>query len=661
MLIRTPDLITAGWLAEVLGRRLELLDRARIGTGQMSQSHRVRFRDPAGGGAEESVVVKLASDDTTSRATGVGMGAYAREVRFYRELADRLRGPLAGCHLATYDEADGWFTLVLEDVVDGAQGDQVTGCTAPEARQAVEAMAALHAPVLGDLGLAVEGWLNPDSPLTQALHAALLPGFLERYADRLDPAHVEVAERFVLSHDAWVADRRPPLGLVHGDFRLDNLLFSPGGVTVVDWQTVGWGPAVTDLSYFLGTSLTTEERRAHERSLVRAYHEALLARGVDALSWETCWEEYRRQTFLGLLMATIPPMVVERTERGDDMFMAVFARVCAQVLDLDALDLLPRPGGGSAQPALVPDAQDEGRHTPGPEPLWNESWYFDAVSADGSLGVYARLGRLPNQGIALYTACVCGPERPTVMLVDAAAPLPAPDDDVQRLETDRYAAEQRCEVPLERWRVVLRGTGAAHDDPADLLREGEEGQPVEVELDLVWETDGAPYRWRIGARYEVPCRVRGTVRVGDDTFELDGPGQRDHSWGARDWWATDWMWSAFHLGEGTHTHMVTTPQFPGRGVGYCQEGGAVTELGEAGSALVERPDGLVAGDRLDHGAAGPALDVEPLAYGPILLLAPDGRRSHFVRAMARVRAGDGREGLGWIEWNRVQQAAPATA
>ncbi len=50
------------------------------------------------------------------------------------------------------------------------------------------------------------------------------------------------------------------------------------------------------------------------------------------------------------------------------------------------------------------------------------------------------------------------------------------------------------------------------------------------------------------------------------------------------------------------------------------------------------------------------LDVtlEPLAFGAILLEAPDGRISHFPRAMCRVRTADGRTGLGWAEWNRNQ-------
>ena len=43
-----------------------------------------------------------------------------------------------------------------------------------------------------------------------------------------------------------------------------------------------------------------------------------------------------------------------------------------------------------------------------------------------------------------------------------------------------------------------------------------------------------------------------------------------------------------------------------------------------------------------------------MAYGPILLEAPDGRVTHFVRAMCRVTAADGRTGSGWVEWNRNQ-------
>jgi hypothetical protein len=650
--VRLAEDITADWLAVVLDRPgLELLDVERIGTGQMSQSHRVTF---CAGGTPETVVVKLASDDPASRATGVGMGAYRREVELYQRLAPRLGAALPKAHAAVYDEAEGWFTLVLEDIRDGVQGDQIAGCSVDEARVALRTLARVHAPVLGDLAVGSEPYLNQPNPLNQQLTAALLPGFLERYGDRIAPAHAEVCERFVAVLDAAAADRRPPLGLVHGDYRLDNLLFTDGDCKVVDWQTVSWGPAMIDVAYFIGGGLSIEDRRTSEEELVRGYHDELLAQGVRDLPWERCWEEYRRCVFHGILMTIVASMIVERTQRGDDMFMTWLARNAQQVLDLGSLELLPEPSA-ERPPALVPEPSDEGRHEPGGEEWWNESWYFDAVADDGSLGVYSRIGRVPNQGgVALFTASIVRPGGAAIMLVRGDAPLPPIDDDQQAIDVEGLRVAQHCEAPLQRFRVTLDGTAEAFDDHAAPLR-GEPGTPVQIAFDLVWETDGTPYQWRQSTRYEIPCRVSGTIRIGDEQIAFAGPGQRDHSWGARDWFAVDWMWSALHLDDGTHTHAVGVPQMPGYGVGYVQRDGRVDEITSVHASEVVRDDGLIAHAQITSGPPELHAEIEPLAFGAILLEAPDGRRSHFPRAMCRVTTGDGRSGLGWVEWNRVQR------
>ena len=650
-LIHTPDQIGAEWLGSVLGRPgVELRSCERIGTGQMSQNFRVAF---AAGGGEETVVVKLASDDATSRGTGVGMGAYYREIAFYENLAARLGDSVPACHLAAYDPGEGWFTLVLEDVAGAVQGDQIAGCSVDQARQALDALARIHGPVLNDLALSTADWLNLPNPLTQELLTQLWPAFRERYADWVTDEHAAVMERFLPSLDGWYADRRPPLGLVHGDYRLDNLLFADGSCTAVDWQTVMWGPAMSDVSYFLGTGLSVDDRRAHEEELVRGYHQALLDQGVQSLSWDEAWEGYRRGAFNGLLLNVAAGIVVVQTERGDRMFEACFTRMCQQVLDLGALELLPAPDAAAPEP-LRPEPGDEGTHAPGPEPLWNESWYFDGVSDDGSLGVYTRTGRVPNQDACLYTTCICGPGRPTIMLTEASAPLPARDDPAQAIHVDGLDAEQHCDEPLRRFRVTMRGTGQAYDDPAAILR-GEAGRDVAIALDLTFETAGIPYQWRQSTRYEIPCRVTGSVTVDGEQIEFAGPGQRDHSWGARDWWASDWMWSALHLEDGTHTHAVGVPQMPGFGVGYVQRGDELDEIGSVSLDQRVAGDGLVTADTITSGPE-PELElaVQPLAYGPILLEAPDGRVTHFVRAMCDVTAADGRTGRGWVEWNRNQ-------
>ena len=127
-----------------------------------------------------------------------------------------------------------------------------------------------------------------------------------------------------------------------------------------------------------------------------------------------------------------------------------------------------------------PSPEHEKPQPPGREELWNDSWYFDAVAEDGSLGAYVRIGLYPNLGVAWYTAYVTGPDRPAIAVVDLEAPLPTGDR--LQLATGPLEAEHRCERPLERFAVTLEGTGEAHDDHSAPLR-GERGRPVPVGLD----------------------------------------------------------------------------------------------------------------------------------------------------------------------------------
>ena len=159
--------------------------------------------------------------------------------------------------------------------------------------------------------------------------------------------------------DQWSDEQTPPLGLVHGDYRLDNLLFERDACRVVDWQTVTWGPPMLDLSYFIGNSLRVEDRRAHEHELVRLYHDELARHGEGILSWEQCWEGYRREAFAGIGMVVVATMMVEHTERGDEMFMTSLARTAQQIIDLDALSLLPEPSSATGC-AAAPRARRRG-------------------------------------------------------------------------------------------------------------------------------------------------------------------------------------------------------------------------------------------------------------------------------------------------------------
>jgi hypothetical protein len=209
--------------------------------------------------------------------------------------------------------------------------------------------------------------------------------------------------------------------------------------------------------------------------------------------------------------------------------------------------------------------------------------------------------------------------------------------------------------PLKSYRVTLRGSGQAYDDPADLLH-GVAGRPVEVTIDLTWTTAGTPYLYRISPRYEIPCTVSGTVTFDDRTFDLsDVSGQRDHSWAARDWWGMEWVWSALHLDDGTHLHAVDMriPGAPPIGLGYLQRAGEpLVELQSVTARESFGENGLPLGTTLESAPGDVVANIDVRGHAPVLLTSADGRVSQFPRAWAIVTTTDGRTGVGWLEWNR---------
>jgi len=142
--------------------------------------------------------------------------------------------------------------------------------------------------------------------------------------------------------DAYLDHRPAASTIVHGDFRIDNLLFHPAGgeVAVVDWQTVGIGPGAGDIAYLIGTSIADPAvRETEERRLVELYV-ALLAEAGIAADADRCWRDYRRCAFSGFIMAVFASMNVARTARGDEMFAVMAERPARQILALDSLALL---------------------------------------------------------------------------------------------------------------------------------------------------------------------------------------------------------------------------------------------------------------------------------------------------------------------------------
>ncbi len=353
--IPTSEEITPGWLTARLRdaghARAEVLDftAERIGTGQLGKCFRYRLRlagdDPA---VPRTLVGKFPSDDPTSRATGVALRNYIKEVSFYRELASRLSISRPRCYYAEIEGEGPEFALLLSDLAPARQGDQLAGCSAEVARAAVLELVGLHAPSWNDASLRGVGWIGEPSrdhvAAYQGLYRSNLAGFLERYGARLDPDQREIIADVAESKGPPWELLGDPFGLVHIDYRLDNLLIderaSPPRVSVVDWQSITLGNPLADVAYFLGAGPLPETRRAIEREVVRDYHAALVRAGVADYTAEQCWNDYRRGVFSGFMVTVIASMLVQQTERGDEMFTAMARRHSRHALDLGSAEFL---------------------------------------------------------------------------------------------------------------------------------------------------------------------------------------------------------------------------------------------------------------------------------------------------------------------------------
>ncbi len=305
----------------------------------------------------------------------------------------------------------------------------------------------------------------------------------------------------------------------------------------------------------------------------------------------------------------------------------------------------------------VVDPADERRHEPGPEALWNESWYFDVADPASEVGAYLRFGLYPNRSQTWFQLTVVGKDRPLVTLRDETAPLASGDG--LELETEHWSCAMSIEEPLERFRVVASGTADRLDDPAAVYR-GERGSPVPIEVDLTWRSIAPPYHYGVTTRYEVSSQVTGTIQVGDERIVIDAPGQRDHSWAVRDWWAFGWCWSAGALDDGSHFHLsdIRLPNGTA-GFGYrvspdgaLRPASTVTATEQLGADDFPTSAAMSI-DATRGGGQGLVMDVEPIAFSPLVFTSDDGRVTHFPRALCRFRTPDGRSGTGWTEWNQV--------
>jgi len=343
-----PENFNTNFISEKLGflpNTLKDFSFQAVGSGQVGDSYRISL-DWNNNEGPETIIAKCSAKDLTSRQTAKNMNLYEIEAYWYNQYGNKIPIRCPEAYFVGLDKKDiGNFIMFMEDLSPARQISQMAGCNVNDIRLALDEVALLHKAHWDDNNLSKIKCLNYGKDRKKFIKQFLIeiyPDWCSRYKDRIDKSILEMGKSLIDRYDSYIEIKTEPIVLSHGDFRLDNLLFydNNGRVAVLDWQTLSAGVPMADIAYCISTSFSdSNDRKIHEESLVSRYLKKLnLDDGV--YPYELAWRDYRRCSFIGFLMGVISSMLVERTERGDEMFAVMVERSGKQAIQLESLSLI---------------------------------------------------------------------------------------------------------------------------------------------------------------------------------------------------------------------------------------------------------------------------------------------------------------------------------
>jgi len=354
--------ITAEWLNHVLSH--EVRGGATVtnvepqiigeGVGFLGEVARLSLTyDQPSASSTMSVIAKSPTTNEGFKALGLTLGFYEKESGFFRDVAPEVRLRIPECfHNYSANGTD--FMLLLEDLAPMRPGDQLASCTLAEAEQALAAAAKLHArwwesPRLDEFASWLPSTTSPYFDILKGAYLGSLEKFHAEFSYLVTPEVEALADRGGEDYEAMMAAGvgRSPHTFIHGDYRLDNMMFGDSPdvepFAVLDWQLPFKANPMWDVVYFLGGNLDTDQRREHQDKLVEAYHKVLVDEGVTNYTLEKCREDYRAAglVLLGYLVTGALDVDLDTlNERGRELMETIFRRYSTTITDLNSGEFL---------------------------------------------------------------------------------------------------------------------------------------------------------------------------------------------------------------------------------------------------------------------------------------------------------------------------------
>ncbi len=269
------------------------------------------------------------------------------EVRFYNEI-NGSASIITPRSLGAQSKFGSGATLVLADMtdIDFILGEPSDVLTFAQAASVVEQMANFHAHFWNNIHLDhTYRWLDgPVRRLEDFLGTALAVPLMKRglrKAGGFVPAklHSQAVHYARNRKKAMRFLNSAPQTLVHHDCHPGNLFWHKSKPGFLDWQLVRFGEGISDIAYFLSTSLDPRVRREHEVDLITLYAQNLQANGVRDVDVKILLERYRAH-----LIYSFEAMILTLGIGGMmslESNYELISRTVASVLDHDSFARIP--------------------------------------------------------------------------------------------------------------------------------------------------------------------------------------------------------------------------------------------------------------------------------------------------------------------------------
>ena len=237
------------------------------------------------------------------------------EVAFYADVASATpEGLVPRCFDAHWDAGTKAWHLLLEDLTDShfIATRWPVPPTVEQCETIVRTQARFHAAWWDDarLGTTVSKW--PDDAAMDQFTQRLSDNFAlfaKDLGDRLSVERRELYRRLLEQAPRLVARyrRRHHMTVVHGDAHVWNCFLSKAGgprdAKLFDWDTWRLGVGTADLGYMMAMHWYPERRKRTEGGLLDAYHDELMAHGVQGYDRQALQDDYRLSV---LWLVTLP-------------------------------------------------------------------------------------------------------------------------------------------------------------------------------------------------------------------------------------------------------------------------------------------------------------------------------------------------------------------